>query len=91
LGHLRNGEFGRYTTLKEITVAENNGRKNTKVPKTRVIHISEDLYFHFVNFSQRYYNVETYSEILENLLRFYEENHQDTRWYHNNTDRQLNK
>jgi hypothetical protein len=82
LGHLRNGQFGRYTTLKETNVAtaENNKRKNTKVPKTRVIRINEDLYFKFVNFSQRYYNVESYSEILENLLKCYEEHNQDKTW-----------
>jgi hypothetical protein len=81
LGHLRNGEFGRCTTLKEITVAENNKRKNTQVPKnrTRVIRINEDLYLHFVNFSQHYFNVISYSEILEKLLKCYEE-HNDTRW-----------
>jgi hypothetical protein len=52
-----------------ITVAEiNNGRKKTKVPKTktRVIRINEDLHFHFVNFSQRYFDVISYSEILQN-------------------------
>ncbi len=82
MGHLRNGEFGRCTTLKEITVVENNKRKNTKVPKTktRVIRINEDLYFHFVNFSQHYFNVISYSEILENLLKDFEKNNQDKSW-----------
>ena len=86
MAHLRNGQFGRYTTLKEITSIDNtNNNKKSKQSKTRVIRINEDLYLHFVNFSQRYFDVESYSEILENLLRFYEENHPDTRWYHNKT------
>lgn len=80
MGHLRNGKFGRYTILKEITVTENNRRKKTKVPKTRVIRINEDLYFHFVNFSKRYFDVISYSEILENLLKCYEEHNQDKTW-----------
>ena len=86
MGHLRNGQFGRYTTLKETTAttttAENIGRKNTKVPrtKTRVIRINEDLYLHFVHFSQRHFNVISYSEILENLLKCYEEHNQNKSW-----------
>jgi hypothetical protein len=82
LGHLRNGEFGRCTTLKEITVVENNKRKNTNVPKTktRVIRINEDLYLHFVDFSRRYYDVESYSEILEKLLKDFESHNQDKSW-----------
>ena len=46
--------------------------------------ISEPLYRRFVGFSKRYYDVETYETILENLINCYEENNQDKRWYHNN-------
>jgi len=84
LVHKGNGAFGRYITLKPvITVAENNGTKKSKIPKTRVIRISEPLYRRFVGFSQRYYNVETYETILENLINSYEETHRNTYWYHN--------
>ena len=79
--HLRNGEFGRYTTLKEITTTiDNTNNKKSKQPKTRVIRISKDLYLHFVNFSNRYFNVEPYDAILENLLKCYEEHNQDKTW-----------
>lgn len=81
MAHLRNGEFGRYTTLKEITTIDSTNNKRSKQPpKTRVIRISEDLYLHFVNFSNRYFNVEPYDAILENLLKCYEEHNQDKTW-----------
>ena len=42
--------------------------------------IREQLYRRFVGHSMRYYNVETYETILENLIKCYEEHNQDTRW-----------
>jgi hypothetical protein len=81
LAHLRNGEFGRYTTLKEITTIDNtNKKKISKQPKTRIIRISEPLYQKFVNFSERYYNVESYSTILENLINEFESRNQNKSW-----------
>ena len=77
---MRNGEFGRYTTLKEITSIDNTNNKQQPPPKTRTICISEDLYLHFVDFSQRYFNVEPYDVILENLLKCYEEHNQGKTW-----------
>ena len=53
-GH--NMGFGNLTMLKAITI-DNTNNKKSKQPKTKVIRISEDLYLHFVNFSQRYFNV----------------------------------
>ncbi len=78
---MRNGEFGRYTTLKEISLDNTNNKKKSKQPpKTRIIRISEPLYQKFVNFSERYYNVESYSTILENLINEFESRNQDKRW-----------
>jgi hypothetical protein len=66
----------------DTTISSNE--KESKVPKpTRTMKISEPLYRRFVGFSRRYYNVESYETILENLIKCYEEHHQDTRWYHN--------
>ena len=70
--------LGRYSRLKD-----SNSTTSTRRKKTRVIRISDDLYLKFVEFSQRYYDVVSYSEILENLLKCYKEHNQDTRWYHN--------
>ena len=83
--HLRNGQFGRYTTLKEITTIDNTNNNNTKpkVPRTRIIRISEHTYRMMVGHSKRFYDVECYDTILENLLKCYEEHNEDTRWYHN--------
>ena len=73
--------FGPHTTLRpvidDITTDTNN------IPKTRVARISEPLYRRFVGFSKRYYNVESYETMLENLIKCYEEHNQDTYWYHN--------
>jgi hypothetical protein len=69
--------LGRYSKLNDTT----RTRK-----KTRVIRISDDLYLHFIDFSKRFFDAVSYDEILENLLKCYEEQHPDTRWYHN-TDR----
>ncbi len=83
MAHLRNGEFGRYTTLKEIPGIDNTDSSNNKpiVQKpTRTMKISEPLYRRFVGFSKRYYDVETYETILENLINCYEEHNQDSRW-----------
>jgi hypothetical protein len=86
-GHKGNNSgFGNLTTLRVIsssnTTNSTTDNKN-KIPKTSIIRISEPLYRRFVGHSRRYYNVETYETILENLIKCYEERHQDTYWYHN--------
>ena len=82
--------FGNLVSLRPITSSSsppstisttNNAKKIPKTKtKTRTMRISEDLYQKFVEFSQRYYDVEPYSEILENLLKCYEEHNQDKSW-----------
>jgi hypothetical protein len=76
--------FGNLCNLKPvISTADNNSIIN-KIPKpTRTIRISEQLFRRFVGFSQRYYNVEPYETILEDLIKSYEE--------HNEPDFQWNK
>ena len=60
-----NTGFGNLTTLKVISSFTNSKTNNNKIPKTRIIRISELLYRRFVGHSRRYYNVETYETILE--------------------------
>ena len=43
------------------------------------------MYEKFLSHSRKFYDVVSYNEIIENLLKCYEEHNQDTRWYHNNT------
>lgn len=86
MGHLRNGEFGRYTTLKEVstignTTTSNNNNKESKVQKpTRIIRISEYTYRRLISHSQKFYDVVSYNEIIENLLKCYEEHYQGKSW-----------
>jgi hypothetical protein len=82
LANTKKNPFGPHTTLREViddTTITNN------IPKTRIIRISEPLYRRFVGFSKRYFDVVPYDEILENLLKDFEEHNQDKRWYHNTT------
>ena len=82
-GHRNNNYgFGNLCNLKPvIPVTEGTN----KIPKpTRTIKISEQLYRRFVGHSQRFYNVESYETILENLIKCYEEHNQYINWYHNN-------
>jgi hypothetical protein len=72
--------LGRYTTLRPIVTTAAEKKDTNKIPKTRVIRISEPLYQKFVNFSKRYYDVEPYDLILDNLLKCYEEHYQDKSW-----------
>jgi hypothetical protein len=59
--------WGQYTNLKPITTS-------TKVPKpTRTIKINEPLFRRFVVHSKKFYNVESFDTIIENLLNSYEE------------------
>lgn len=79
--------FGNLCNLKPVISSSTTDNKSTKkIPqtKTKTIRISEDLYQKFVDHSSRYYNVESYETILQELIRYYEENNQDTKkWYHN--------
>ena len=61
-----------------------NSDKNT----TKTMKISGQLYQRFLDHSSKYYNVESYETILEDLLDSFDKHNQDKRWY-NNTD--LNK
>ena len=70
--------FGPHTTLREII--DDTTNTNNNIPKTRIIRISEPLYHRFVGFSKRYFNVEPYDLILENLLKCYEEHNQNKSW-----------
>jgi hypothetical protein len=80
--NINNSGFGKYTSLKPVnaTIARR------KVPKkTRTIKISEELYTRFREHSRRYYNVETYETILEDLLECFQEHNKDKYWF--NMDR----
>jgi hypothetical protein len=61
--------LGRYTNLREVEI---NPSTNHLEPKTRTIKISGHLYRRFVAHSKKYYNVESYETILNNLLDYYE-------------------
>ena len=79
--NINNSGFGKYTTLKPVngTIVKRNTPK-----KTRTIKISEDLYQRFREHSRRYYNIETYETILENLLECFQEHNKDKYWYNMN-------
>jgi hypothetical protein len=72
--------LGRYTDLILKTVTAVGDEKK----KTRIIRISEPLYEKFKEHSQKYYNIETYETILENLLDCFDKNNEDVRWWNNN-------
>lgn len=94
-GHRGNNNgFGNLCNLKRViptsattaiarAVTESELEEDTdtdKIPNTRILRISEPLYQKFVDFSHRFYNVESYDFILENLLKDFEEHNQDKRW-----------
>jgi hypothetical protein len=81
LANTTKNPFGPHTTLREVI--DDNDTDPNNIPKTRIIRISEPLYRRFVGFSKRYFDVEPYDLILENLIKCYEEHNQDTYWYHN--------
>ena len=87
MGHLRNGEFGRYTTLKEIpgidntNSSSNNNNKESKVPKfERTIKISEHTYRLLLGHSRRFYDVIDYDTLFRNLLSDFESHNPDKSW-----------
>ena len=59
-----------------------NSDKNT----TKTMQISGQLYQRFLDHSSKYYNVESYETILEDLLDSFDKHNQDKRWYNNNTN-----
>ena len=96
-GKINYGQFGNLVGLRpspdnlnftSITTTRlrkcNNNNKSTKTMK-----ISGQLYQRFLDHSSKYYNVESYETILEDLLDSFDKHNQDKRWYNNNTD--LNK
>jgi hypothetical protein len=86
------GQFGNLVGLKPVnnipttnieTTTTKTRNKKPKIPKTRIIRISEDLYQRFHSHSKRYYNVEIYEFILNELLDCYEKhNEQYIRYFH---------
>ena len=75
-----------YTTATVVAITEESEEDATnKIPNTKILRISNEIYEKFVSHSQKFYDVVSYNEIIENLLKCYEEHNQDTRWYHNNT------
>lgn len=72
--------FGNITTLRPIITPISNGKK-PKVPKTRVIRISEQLYRRFQGVSKHYWDVEPYELILSELIDNYEKNNSPYQQY----------
>ena len=95
---VRRSEFGNLVGLKPspssnlnfTTITTPRLRKHhiNNNNKTKTIKISEPLFQRFLDHSRKYYNVEPYETIIEDLLDCYEKHNQDKHWY-NNTD--LNK
>ena len=56
-----------------------NSDKNT----TKTMKISGQLYQRFLDHSSKYYNVESYETILEDLLDSFDKHNQDKRWWNN--------
>jgi hypothetical protein len=71
--------FGNLSGLRPINTTTTTIVKR-KVPKTRTIEISEDLYQRFREHSRRHYNIETYETIIKDLLDCYSK-HNDTKWF----------
>lgn len=71
--------LGRYTDLVLKTITAVGDKKK----KTRIIRISERLYERFSEHSRRYYNIETYETILEDLLDCYDKHNEGVRWWNN--------
>ena len=86
LGYGDNIGLGRLTTMKEISNNDNdndndNDNKESKIHKpTRIIRIHESTYRRLIFHSQKFYNVENYSQILENLLNDFESHNKDKTW-----------
>ena len=57
-------EFGRYTTLRPIDRNGEEEKDTNKIPRTRIIRISERMYRRIVGHAKKYYkNVEPYETI----------------------------
>jgi hypothetical protein len=95
----KNTGFGKYVSLRPVndsniiinnkesdtTTVTTSINKNRIIPTTRVMNISEQLYKRFVEHSRRFYDVESYETILENLINCYEEHNKDKHWYNTNS------
>ena len=66
----KRNEFGRWTSFREVTIDTATNKMEPKL--TRTICISELLYHRFIAHSKKYYNVESYEVILNNLLDCYD-------------------
>ena len=81
--------LGHRTGIKDTTTNNNHNssKKPTTNTRTRTIRISEELYKKFFEHSRRYYNMEPYETILENLLKCYDEHNQDKYWFNNGNNK----
>ena len=83
-GHRGNNRgFGNLCNLKRVipaTAGSELEEDTDKVPNTKILRVSNEIYEKFLSHSRRFYNVESYSQILENLLRDFEEHNQNKRW-----------
>ncbi len=78
-GH--NMGFGNLTNLKPV-INTTTEEDTNKIPKTRIIRISEQLYGRFAGHSKRYYNVADYETILSDLLDSYEKHEPNNSYFH---------
>ena len=51
-----------------------------KIPNTKILRISNEIYEKLLSHNRKFYNVESYNQILDNLLRDFEEHNQDKCW-----------
>ena len=51
-----------------------------KIPNTRILRISNEIYEKFLSHSQKFYDVVSYNEIIENLLKDFESHNQNKTW-----------
>src|SRR5688572_4319138 len=65
------------TRLREQNNINNNNKKTT----TRTMKISEQLYQRFVDHSRKYYNVESFETIIEDLLDNFDKHNPDKHWW----------
>jgi hypothetical protein len=73
--------LGNLVSLKPVNTSPTNTNTKNKVPKpTRTIKISEPLFRRLVSHSKKFYNVESFDTIIENLINSYELSHKDEYW-----------
>ena len=83
--HGHNMGFGNLVNLRPViptTTAATEGEEDTtnKIPNTKILRISNEIYEKFVSHSQKFYDVVSYNEIIENLLKDFEFHNQNKSW-----------